>query len=379
MTRSHGMAAQALGRWRGRLRELAGACSGGGRSGGIRLAPRPVLLALAALLAGAFALSLASGAVPLGVGQVLAALAQPLGLTLPWAIGPQDAGVVLGLRLPRALLAVLTGSGLAVSGAALQALFRNPLADPALLGVSGGAAFFAAGAIVLGGTLFGTAPSPHVLPACAFLGALLATAIVWRCAQAGGRTVTGLMLLAGLALNALAGAGTGLLTFIATDAQLRSLTFWSLGSLAGATRGVVAGVAPFLLVALLLLLRSAGALNALLLGEAEAGHLGLDVKRLTRRIVAASALAAGASVAAAGMIGFVGLLAPHLLRVLLGPDHRALLPGSALLGAALLLLADVLARTVVAPAELPIGILTALVGAPAFLALLLRRRADWGA
>ncbi len=344
-----------------------------------RMRPRLVLCALAALTLFAFGLSLAVGVVSVGPGQVLASLARPLGLTLPWAVDPQHVSVVLDLRLPRALLAVLTGAGLAVSGAALQALFRNPLADPALLGVSGGAALFAAGAIVAGGALFGATPSPLVLPACAFVGGLLATLVVWRCAQARGRTVTGVLLLAGLALNALTGAGTGLLTFAANDAQLRSLTFWNLGSLGGANREIVAGVAPFLVVALVVLLRSAGALNALLLGEAEAGHLGLDVRRLTRRVVVCTALAAGAGVAAAGTIGFVGLLAPHLLRLVLGPDHRALLPGSALLGASLLLLADLLARTIVAPAELPLGIITALLGAPVFLVLLVRGRATWSA
>jgi iron complex transport system permease protein len=341
----------------------------------VRLPPRPVLLALGALCVLALGLSLALGAVQVPLREVLAILAAPLGLVLPVAVDPLHAQVVLDLRLPRALLGVLTGAGLAVSGAALQALFRNPLADPALLGVSGGAALFAALGIVLGGAVLGAAPSPLVLPGCAFVGGLLATLAVWRCAQSRGRTLTGVLLLAGIALNALTGAGTGLLTFAASDAQLRSLTFWNLGSLGVATWPVVAGVAPFLLVALVLLVRSAGALNALLLGECEAGHLGLDVKRLTRRTVTCTALAAGAGVAAVGTIGFVGLLAPHLLRLLLGPDHRALLPGAALLGAALLLLSDLVARTVVAPADLPLGIVTALAGAPVFLGLLLRVRA----
>jgi len=341
-------------------------------AGARRWRPATVLAGLAALAVAAFLAALALGPVPVTPGQVLAILLRPLGIELPWAFGERERAVLLAIRLPRALLAVLTGAGLAVAGAALQALFRNPLADPALIGVSGGAALAAAGAIVLGGTLWGAAPPALALPLCAFAGALLATLIVWRLAQSHGRTQVGVLLLAGLALNALTGAGTGLLTQVATDSQLRSLTFWSLGGLGGARWDVVLGVLPFIVLAVAALLRLAGPLNALLLGEAEAGHLGLDVRRLTRGIVVCSALAAGAGVAVAGTIGFVGLLAPHLVRLLLGPDHRALLPGSALLGAALLLLADLLARTLAAPADLPLGIVTALLGAPVFLALLVR-------
>jgi iron complex transport system permease protein len=184
-------------------------------------------------------------------------------------------------------------------------------------------------------------------------------------------------LLSGIAVNSLAGAATGLLLFVASDAQLRAVTFWNLGSLGGATWPAVTASAPFLLAALLMAPRLARGINLFLLGEAEAGHLGVDVERLKRRGITLSALAVGAAVAVTGVIGFVGLVVPHLVRLVGGPDNRGVVPGSALLGGALLLLADVFARTVAAPAEVPIGVVTALIGAP-FLLWLLRRRAFWG-
>jgi len=185
------------------------------------------------------------------------------------------------------------------------------------------------------------------------------------------------MLLAGIAVNALAGAGTGFLTFMATDAQLRNITFWSLGSLGGTTWTAVSAVAPCMLTGLLLLPWLARSLNVFLLGEAEAGHLGIQIERLKRRVIVLVALAVGAAVSTAGIIGFIGLVVPHVVRLLLGPDHRYVLPGSALLGASLLIGADLVARTVVAPAELPLGIVTVVLGAPCFLWLLLRQRRQW--
>lgn len=182
------------------------------------------------------------------------------------------------------------------------------------------------------------------------------------------------MLLAGIAIAAITGAGTGLLTFAANDAQLRSITFWGLGSLGGATWSLVSSAAPFLIVATLLLPRVSRALNAMLLGESEAAHLGINIESVKRLVIICTALAVGSSVAVAGVIGFVGLVVPHLVRLAVGPDHRTLIPASALLGASLLLLSDVVARTIVAPAELPIGIVTSIVGAPFFLWLLLRQR-----
>jgi len=278
--------------------------------------------------------------------------------------------------MPRTLLGLTVGMVLALCGVAMQGLFRNPLADPGLVGVSSGAALGAAVAIV-GGAAFGGLPeafAPYLLSAFAFVGGLLVTALVYRLGRRDGQTNVATMLLAGIALTALAGAAIGLFTYLADDATLRTLTFWNLGSLNGAS---YARLWPLLLATLAVALwlpRRARALNALLLGESEARHLGFDVERLKRELVFCTALGVGAAVAAAGLIGFIGLVVPHLMRLLVGPDHRLLLPASALVGASLLLLADLVARLALAPAELPIGIVTALIGAPFFLYLLVRGR-----
>jgi len=349
------------------------------RAAGRRARSRLVLLALAALLVLVVIASVGIGAVAIAPGELGAILAARLGADI--AVDARQAGVLLAIRLPRVLLGLLAGAGLAVAGALMQGLFRNPLADPGLIGISSGAALAAVAVIVLGATLLdgiSRALGPFTLPVAAFGGGLLATVLVYRLGSRGGRTSIGTLLLAGIAINALAGAATGLLTFVATDEQLRSITFWSLGSLGGATWRSVGAVAPLIVPVLLLAPRLAQPLNLLLLGEAEARHLGVNVESTKRVVVALSALAVGASVAVAGIIGFIGLVVPHLLRLALGPDHRLLLPGAALLGAALLLGADLLARTIVAPAELPIGIVTALAGAPVFVWLLLRDRARGG-
>ncbi len=269
------------------------------------------------------------------------------------------------------------GAVLALSGVAMQGLFRNPLADPGLVGVSSGAALGAALAIVFGASLGGLPAflAPYLLSLCAFGGGLGGTWLVYRLGRRDGQTSVATMLLAGIALTALSGAVIGLFTYLADDATLRTLTFWNLGSLNGAS---YPRLWPLLLVALLVacwLPRRADALNALLLGESEARHLGFDVERLKAELVLCTALGVGAAVAAAGMIGFIGLVVPHLIRLVAGPDHRTLLPASMMAGAILLLLADLLARLALAPAELPIGIVTALIGAPFFLYLLLRGRA----
>lgn len=334
------------------------------------------LLLLVSLVCAVALLSIAIGPVNIPLTDVLRALAGLAGLPAGEA-PPQHEAVILSIRLPRTLLGLLVGAGLAVAGAAMQGLFRNPLADPGLIGVSAGAALAAVSVIVLGGTglaVVTDALGPFSLPIAAFAGGLATTLLVYRLASSDGRTSVTTLLLAGIAINALCGAGTGLLTYLADDQQLRTLTFWSMGSLGGATWPAVGTAALFIAVPLLALPLLARTLNALLLGEAEAGHLGIAVQQMQRIIVALAALAVGAAVAVSGIIGFVGLVVPHLLRLALGPDHGFLLPGSALLGGALLLLADLLARTLVTPAELPIGILTALLGGPFFLALLLRWR-----
>ena len=318
-------------------------------------------------------LSVGIGAVRIEPLQVIGILARAVGLELGVRFEEQQAAVLLAIRLPRVLLGVLVGAALALSGASMQGLFRNPLADPGLIGVSSGAALAAVTMIVLGATVF-SASNLLALPIAAFGGGLVTTLLIYRVSSQHGRVMVTTMLLAGIAIAALSGAATGLLTFIATDAQLRGITFWSLGSLGGATWETLAVAAPFLLIAILMMPRFARALNAFTLGESEAGHLGVNVERIKLGVVIVTALAVGAAVSVTGIIGFVGLIVPHLLRLSLGPDHRALLPGCALLGATLLLCADLIARTIVAPAELPIGIITALLGAPFFLWMLLQNR-----
>ncbi|WP_160493724.1 iron ABC transporter permease [Pseudomonas sp. L-22-4S-12] len=321
-------------------------------------------------------LSLALGPISLPLADTLQAALRLLGVPLEGE-GLQQAELILGqIRLPRSLLGLAVGAVLALSGVAMQGLFRNPLADPGLVGVSGGAALGAAIAIVGGSYLGGLPPvlEPYLLSLCAFGGGLAVTALVYRFGRRDGQTHVATMLLAGVALTAMAGAGVGLFTYLADDATLRSLTFWNLGSLNGAS---YSRLWPLLLVTLGVaawLPRRAAALNALLLGESEARHLGFDVERIKLELVLCTALGVGAAVAAAGLIGFIGLVVPHLMRLLVGPDHRVLLPASLLAGASLLLLADLVARLLLAPAELPIGIVTALLGAPFFLYLLLRGR-----
>jgi len=333
-----------------------------------------VLGILAALVLAAALLSVSLGAIRIPPERVVAVL---IGEGSDPA-GARDALVILSIRLPRTLLGLLVGAGLAVSGALMQGLFRNPLADPALVGVSSGAGLAAALIIVLGDRILARlglpGPLPYaVLPAGAFLGGLCATLILYALATRSGRTAVATLLLAGIALGALSGALTGLLTFVSDDRQLRDLAFWSLGSLGGATWAKVGASAPLILPVVVAVPFLGRGLNALVLGEAEAFHLGVPVERLKRACIVLVAVAVGASVAAAGVIGFVGLVVPHALRLLIGPGHRLLLPASALLGGAFLVLADVVARLAAAPAELPIGIVTALVGAPVFLWLLLDR------
>ncbi|SFW37347.1 iron complex transport system permease protein [Pseudomonas sp. NFACC19-2] len=338
---------------------------------------RPLFIALGLLLVLVLWLSLALGPVSLPLGDTMRAALRLLGLPLAADASIQQAELILSqIRMPRTLLGLAVGMVLALCGVAMQGLFRNPLADPGLVGVSSGAALGAAVAIV-GGAAFGGLPeafAPYLLSACAFVGGLLVTALVYRLGRRDGQTNVATMLLAGIALTALAGAAIGLFTYLADDATLRTLTFWNLGSLNGAS---YTRLWPLLLATLAVALwlpRRARALNALLLGESEARHLGFDVERLKRELVFCTALGVGAAVAAAGLIGFIGLVVPHLMRLLGGPDHRLLLPASALAGASLLLLADLIARLALAPAELPIGIVTALIGAPFFLYLLVRGR-----
>ncbi|MBT9369408.1 iron ABC transporter permease [Rhizobium sp. CSW-27] len=289
----------------------------------------------------------------------------------------QERVVLEAVRLPRTALGILVGAGLGVSGAMLQGLFRNPLADPGVVGVTSGAALFAVAGIVFGNGVL--APLSLVLgsqflPLMAFFGGLLNTWLLYCIATRGGQTHTTTLVLSGIAVGALSAALTGLLIFMADDRQLRDITFWSLGSLGGATFARVLSVLPFVVLVTAIIPFVARGLDALILGDAAAFHMGVPVQRLKRLVILAVAAACGATVAVSGSIGFVGIVVPHLLRLVIGPAHRFLLPASAIGGGALLLIADSVARTVVSPAELPIGIITALFGAPVFLLLLLGRK-----
>jgi iron complex transport system permease protein len=290
----------------------------------------------------------------------------------------RDQLVLWSIRIPRiAAAAAMVGGLLASAGAIMQGLFRNPLADPALVGVSSGGAFAAAAAIVFTDSRFGEDVrflQNELLPLSAFAGSLVTTIVLYVIASRGGRTSIAIFLLAGLAIAAIANAGIGLLVFVADDRQLRDITFWLLGSLSGATWPKVATLAPVLVLALGGCLFIARGLDVLVLGEAEAFHSGVDVERLKRIAIVLVSAMTGVAVSVCGVVGFVGSVVPHLLRITIGPAHRLLLPASALLGAVLMTGADTLARTIVAPAEMPIGILTAAVGAPFFLAILLRQR-----
>jgi len=337
------------------------------------------MLGLLVLLGAIFITSVGIGSVEISPAESIAILLQQINVNTGIAYEPLQENVLTQIRLPRVVLGLLIGASLGVAGTAIQGLFRNPLADPALIGISSGAAFFAAVMIVFGTTSLSFIEAilgNWSLPAAAFLGGVLTTLIIYNLATRNGVTSVPTMLLAGIAINALATAGVGMLIFTANDAQLRDIAFWNLGSLGLASWDTVRTITPFVVVTVVPLLTMSRALNALLLGELEAEHLGFNVERIKQGIVILVALAVGAGVAFSGIIGFVGLIVPHLIRLMIGPDHRYVLPGSALLGAALLMAADLLARTVASPAEVPIGIVTALVGAPFFLYLLMRDRSQ---
>lgn len=281
--------------------------------------------------------------------------------------------ILFDIRLPRILMSLLVGAGLAVSGAVMQGLFRNPLADPGLVGVSAGAALGAGLAIVLGGWLFVEVPM-WLLPLNAFIFGLAVTWIVYLIANNRQGTQVATLLLAGVAMQAFAGAAMGLLSYLANDQQLRDLTFWNLGSFGASAWNNFYICALVSIPALFALLSFSKHLNAMLLGEAEAEHLGISVENVKRISIVLVSLIVGTSVASVGAIGFVGLVVPHVVRLAFGSDHKFLLPASAGLGALLLVVADTFARTIISPAELPIGILTALIGCPFFIFLILKQR-----
>lgn len=331
---------------------------------------RMMLLLALAILSGAVLASFAVGPLRLPPADVLRAIAVKAGLLDAAQASLRDVAVVWQLRIPRVLLGAMVGAALAMAGASLQGLFGNPLADPGIVGVSQGAALGAVAAIVLGAASAGG----WMVPLAAFAGGALAIGLTYLMARPGPATGNATLLLVGIAMAAFCSAAIGLFTYVASEAELQSLVFWQMGSLARASWNDVAAVAPLFVIGAVALHRLGTPLDMLALGERQAQHLGLDVARTRRRLVAFSALLVGAAVAFAGSIGFVGLVVPHVARLLVGPGHRWLLPVSGVLGALLIVIADTAARTLDPPAEIPLGLFSAALGAPFFLWLVLRQR-----
>lgn len=293
-------------------------------------------------------------------------------------VSQQVKTILLDIRLPRICLAILIGAILAISGAVMQGLFRNPLAAPSLIGVSSGASVGASVVIVLAGAWLqsNAALGLSLVAVGAFIGSFLVTVLVYRLSTSALGTSVTTMLLAGIAVSALAGAVSGLLSYYADNEMLRQISIWQMGNLSTANWQRVLVLTVVAILVLSLFPRESKSLNALLLGESEARHLGIDVQQVKRKLILLTTLGIGTAVAIGGMIGFVGLIVPHIVRLLIGPDHRWLLPASALAGGVLLLLADTIARIIIAPTELPTGILTAILGAPFFIMLLVQKRRE---
>lgn len=336
----------------------------------------PVALVCAILVVAlviAITAAIAMGVIEVNPRKILVMIADQIGLISDDTIDVTDQAVIWKYRIPRVLLGVAVGASLAASGAAMQGLFGNPLADPGLIGVSSGASLGAIVVIVLGLSTFGR----WTLPVGAFLMAILTTAVTYVIAKPG-KSGTATLLLVGMALNAIFGAAQGYFTYIADTTELEAITFWSMGSLNNGRWEVVPIVYPLTLVGLLMLFKLAPSLDYLTLGERQAYHMGLDVKRLRRWLIIIVALLVAVAVAFVGTIGFVGLVIPHLVRLAMGPAHKYLIPLAALGGALLVVVADLLARTLDPPAEVPIGILTSTIGGPFFLWMVWKNRDQLG-
>ncbi|MEV7952592.1 iron ABC transporter permease [Streptomyces sp. NPDC088141] len=318
-------------------------------------------------------LSAGLGAYSIPLGDVLASVQHRLGLGGA-ALDRVGESVLWNVRLPRVVLALLVGASLGCAGALMQGVFGNPLAEPGVIGISSGAAVGAVASIALGLNFLGN----WTITVCAFAAGLATVLLVYTLSRSGGRTEVATLILTGIAVNAFAGALIGLFVFFADNAQISQITFWQLGSLAQATWPKVLAVLPCAALGLLVAPLHSRRLDLLALGERPARHLGVDVERLRIVLVLVVALLTAAAVAVAGIISFVGLLVPHLLRMANGPGHRFLVPGSALGGALVLVAGDLAARTVAAPAELLLGVLTALFGSPFFFWLLRRTRRGQG-
>lgn len=325
------------------------------------------LVWMVGLLVAGLLLSVMVGSVPVAPREVVRALLEGTRATDDPVVA-----VVRQIRLPRAILAGLVGACLALAGLGFQAISRNPLADPSVLGVSSGASFGVLVATLLG--LAGPFANPAVVTLFAFAGALLAAVIVYAIAQVDGRLPITTLLLSGVIIGLFFSSCVMLMTALLAATELQSVVFWLMGNLAPASGRALAVLALVLGVGVAAISREAGRLNLLALGEEQALQLGVEAERVKRLVFIAASLVTGAAISAAGSIGFVGLIVPHAARMVLGPDNRTLVPAAGLLGAAFLILADLIARTVVAPAELPVGVITSFCGAPLFVYLLRTRR-----
>ncbi|MDB4837154.1 iron ABC transporter permease [Marinomonas sp.] len=324
------------------------------------------------LVVASFFLAISIGAMPLSLSEI----AHYIGNGFSESHASLSSSVLFEIRLPRTFLSIAVGAALGMCGAAMQALFRNPLADPGLIGVAGGGAFGAVTIIVLGNAIFpqfmeffGT----YALPLGAMFGCLGVCAIIYKLSNRQGQFTIITLLLAGIAVNAIVGALIGILTLISTDEELRELTFWTMGNLGGNSWSLTLPVLALIIISLIGLSRLAKPLNLYLLGEAQARHLGIAVPQLKKQVFLFTAIAIGAAVSISGMIGFVGFVVPHLVRILIGPDHRYLFPTSMLLGASFLTITDIIARIAIVPAELPIGLVTSALGGPFFLFVLYKQ------
>lgn len=326
----------------------------------------------------AILLSLALGSMSIPVNDVILILLKKTGFNIDEsAISPQYDAVINIIRMPRMVLGLLVGAALGITGAAIQGIFRNPLAEPGLIGISAGASLMAVIVIAVEVSILGLLRNLlgyYILAFSAFVGAGIAAFLVYQISKNNGKPNISTMLLAGIAINALAGALTGLITYMADEQELRNITFWMLGSLGGATWETVLCLIPFVVIPLIFLPMQGKQLNAFALGEIQAGHIGFNSNKVKRRVIILSTMAVGASVATSGIISFVGLLVPHTIRLIAGVNNKLVLPLSALAGAFILTLADIISRTVIAPIELPIGVITALLGTPVFLYILIKEK-----
>jgi len=337
-----------------------------------RLARGAVLSAsLAIVLVVAIVLSSVTGQLPVAPSEVIGSLLRAVGIQNPWTPTDQIVEATLWVvRFPRIVMGLAVGAALAVAGAVMQAIFGNPLAEPGVVGVSSGAALGASAAIVFGITALGS----WSIALFAFAGGLLATLLVYFVSRANGRTEVVTLLLTGIAINAFAGAGLAFLLFVGDTASREQVIFWQLGSLNGSLWNEVLIVAVVTVAGLVVALALSRRYDLLALGERNARHLGVSVEALRVGSIVLVALLTGVAVAFCGIIAFVGLVIPHLIRMIIGPAHRYLILASAVGGGALLTLADLLARTIVSGADLPIGMLTSLIGGPFFFYLLYRQR-----